>query len=292
MKKLFVGLAFALLAWGAQAQDALVVTTCGTLPTPYAVGSSQLPTVDVNGKLCLSVSSATNVTAAAVLTTNRLVVGDDGARGVKTADTTITGAYTFSGVVTAAAPVFTIPTLGVAAGTSLALNGATIGTNALAVTGTSAFSSDILLNSAGGFYVFASGGTGNRDAAVGHNLGNGNAGVGLASTSQIGWSSTADAGLGTAGTDVRITRLSAGVVQIGTNAANAAGALSAANMSLSGYLQSNNVILAAAAPTVAAAQIGYGSTTAAAANCNVAVPTPTACIVVNVAGTTRFIPYY
>jgi len=52
------------------------------------------------------------------------------------------------------------------------------------------------------------------------------------------------------------------------------------------------VIATAAAPTVAAAQIGYGSTTAAAANCNVAVPTPTGCVVINVAGTTRYIPYY
>ncbi len=97
MKKLFVGLALALFAWGAQAQDALVVTTCGTLPTPYTAGSSRLPTVDVNGKLCLSVSSATNVTAAAVLTQNQIVVGADGARGVKSADTTITGDYSFSG---------------------------------------------------------------------------------------------------------------------------------------------------------------------------------------------------
>lgn len=55
---------------------------------------------------------------------------------------------------------------------------------------------------------------------------------------------------------------------------------------------SGGVTLTAAAPTVAAAQIGYGSTTAAAANCNVAVPTPTGCVVINVAGTTRYIPYY
>ncbi len=52
------------------------------------------------------------------------------------------------------------------------------------------------------------------------------------------------------------------------------------------------VNVAAAALTATAGQISYGSTTAAAANCNVAVPTPTACIVVNVAGTVRYIPYY
>jgi hypothetical protein len=49
-------------------------------------------------------------------------------------------------------------------------------------------------------------------------------------------------------------------------------------------------ILIAAAPTVAASQIGLGSTTAAVANCG--VTGPTACMVINVAGTTRYVPYY
>ena len=53
-----------------------------------------------------------------------------------------------------------------------------------------------------------------------------------------------------------------------------------------------------AAPTVGSAQIGYGSTTASATNCDVAFPgsagivSATACIVVNVAGTTGYIPYF
>lgn len=34
------------------AQDALVVAVCGTLPSPYAVGSTRLWTVDTTGKLC------------------------------------------------------------------------------------------------------------------------------------------------------------------------------------------------------------------------------------------------
>lgn len=50
-----------------------------------------------------------------------------------------------------------------------------------------------------------------------------------------------------------------------------------------------NVIATAAAPTVATAQIGYGSTTAAASNCLVAA---TACVIINVAGTTRYVPYF
>lgn len=68
----------------------------------------------------------------------------------KTYDTAGTGnSFSINGVVVtantgtgavarAAAPTFTTPTLGVAAATSLALGGATIGSNALAVTGTSA----------------------------------------------------------------------------------------------------------------------------------------------------------
>jgi hypothetical protein len=55
------------------------------------------------------------------------------------------GEYTISGtgsVAMTTSPAFTTPSLGVASGTSLALGGATIGTNALAVTGTTNISSD------------------------------------------------------------------------------------------------------------------------------------------------------
>ncbi len=53
---------------------------------------------------------------------------------------------------------------------------------------------------------------------------------------------------------------------------------------------SGGIILAGgAAPTVAAAQIGFGSTTAVVANCGGAA---TACLVINVAGTIRYIPFY
>ena len=67
------------------------------------------------------------------------------------------------------------------------------------------------------------------------------------------------------------------------------------DMTITGALCQINfgtITLAAAAPTVAAAHVGIGGTVAAAANCNVAVPTPTACLVINVAGTTRYVPYY
>jgi len=52
----------------------------------------------------------------------------------------------------------------------------------------------------------------------------------------------------------------------------------------------NTLVLTAAAPTVASAQVGFGSTTAVVANCG--TTGPTACLVVNIAGTVHYIPYY
>lgn len=49
-------------------------------------------------------------------------------------------------VARAAGPTFTTPALGIATGTSLALNGATIGTNDLALTGTSLFGNDLTVS--------------------------------------------------------------------------------------------------------------------------------------------------
>jgi hypothetical protein len=54
---------------------------------------------------------------------------------------------------------------------------------------------------------------------------------------------------------------------------------------------SNTVVLTAAAPTVAASQVGLGGTTAAASNCNTVGTSPAACLVVNIAGTVHYIPY-
>jgi hypothetical protein len=51
MKYVLAILAF-LFCGAAQAQDALVVATCGTLPLAYAPGATRLLTVDTTGKLC------------------------------------------------------------------------------------------------------------------------------------------------------------------------------------------------------------------------------------------------
>jgi hypothetical protein len=57
-----------------------------------------------------------------------------------------------------------------------------------------------------------------------------------------------------------------------------------------GSLGMSTLTLVAAAPTVAASQVGFGGTTAAAANCGTL--SETACLVINVAGTTRYVPYF
>lgn len=56
-------------------------------------------------------------------------------------------------------------------------------------------------------------------------------------------------------------------------------------------INTTTAILTAVAPTVAAAQVGFGSTTAVSSNCGTLLG-GSACLVINVAGTTRYVPYY
>jgi len=87
-------------------------------------------------------------------------LADDSADApITAAAATFSGALTYGGVtlsnsvtgtgsmVLSASPTLTTPALGVATATSLALGGATIGTNALAVTGTASFSSSVAATS-------------------------------------------------------------------------------------------------------------------------------------------------
>lgn len=84
-----------------------------------------------------SVSLVVGSTAISSGTTTRILYDNAG----------ILGEYTISGsgtvVAMATSPVFTTPTLGVAGGTSLALNSCTIGSNGFCVTGTAAISSTL-----------------------------------------------------------------------------------------------------------------------------------------------------
>lgn len=87
------------------------------------------------------------------------------------------------------------------------------------------------------------------------------------------------------GTDAGISRLGAASLALGNGAAG----------DFTGALKLGNEILTSAAPTVAAAQVGLGSTTATTANtgANGAPPAQVAgYLIINVAGTIMKIPYY
>ncbi len=83
MKKVLVllGLLFATPAW---AQDALVVTTCGSLPQAYAAGSTRQPTVDVNGNTCVGSTSSSGVAVT-------IADGADVAEGAKADSAWVSG---------------------------------------------------------------------------------------------------------------------------------------------------------------------------------------------------------
>lgn len=60
---------------------------------------------------------------------------------------------------------------------------------------------------------------------------------------------------------------------------------------VTGGLNTNTITATAVAPTVGGGQVGYGGTTAAASNCG-SLASSTGCLVINVAGTTRYVPFY
>lgn len=151
---------------------------------------------------------------------------------------------TSTNVVFSTSPSLTTPALGVATATSVAINGATIGTNSLAVTGTANISSTLTLGvgSAGtpsinvsdantGFFRSGS-------SQVALSLGGStaifyeNASIGQIFTSGfgLGWSSSTTI----ATRDASLSRNAAGVLQFGTTALNASGAWLAAKGTLTG----------------------------------------------------------
>lgn len=156
------------------------------------------------------------------------------------------------------------PTLGVANGTSLALGGATIGSNALAVTGTiavttSSFGAAVftrstaasgigftLVNGNGQSVNFGEGGT-TQGFFAGVTAGNNffsvtDGAFQLQSTSAFGWGDNATATSGTR--DTTLSRNAAGVTQFGTTAANASGAwLAAKGTLISGTLADQAQVL-------------------------------------------------
>lgn len=106
---------------------------------PGGSGSGTVTSVSVvttNG-LAGSVATATTTPAITLRTTITGILSGNGT-AISAASTTGSGS-----VVLATTPTLVTPVLGVATGTSLALGGATIGSNALAVTGTTAFGGNV-----------------------------------------------------------------------------------------------------------------------------------------------------
>lgn len=163
--------------------------------------------------------------------------------------TTLQGALTYGGVtlsnavtgtgnmVLSASPTGTGTwALPIVQATSVAIGGATIGTNALAVTGTSAFSStiygdtttpNITLSNANGAALnygsssaFVAGGAAHIDISSAAKLQVSSGAVNIASASTLGWTSS---GAASGTLDTNLSRLAAGVAQFGTSAANTSG---------------------------------------------------------------------
>jgi hypothetical protein len=193
--------------------------------------------------------TAANLTAGTV-TTNANLTGPITSVGNATSIAAQTG--TGNTFVTQISPSLTTPNINVATGTSLALGGATIGSNALAVTGTANISAAITQTnnnySAGFFASTTSGigvggangflsGSGNQltfltGGAEALTIKAGNGGLMMQAANSFGWVDSSDTENGTYGT--RFSRVSAGVVQLGTTANNALGSLNLTNLTGTG----------------------------------------------------------
>lgn len=66
MKKFLIALLLLLPSFAHAQSGARVVAVCGTLPLAYPAGSTQPPTVDINGNMCLSSPSSQSATQAPV----------------------------------------------------------------------------------------------------------------------------------------------------------------------------------------------------------------------------------
>lgn len=184
-------------------------------------------------------------------------------------------------------PTLVTPALGVAAGTSLAIGGATIGSNALAVTGTAAISGNTTLGSSA-LLLWSTDTSLSRNSANALQIGNGSGGGsgylllkglsvlnGGSSGFSIGWDSDAQLRGGSATSigwtsgnvssslDSILSRNAAGVIQFGTTAANAAGSWLATSAGVGGTPAiSASTHLNFSAGTTARSQARYAASTA------------------------------
>lgn len=174
--------------------------------------------------------------------------------------------------------------------TSLAIGGASIGSNALAVTGTGAFSGNVTVTGANllsSNLILATGG-------INNNAGGSSAAfdIGYTAPSEMQirsawvfrWSNSS--GIGTL--DTSLSRNTAGVLQVGTTAANALGSLNLTNLTATGIITVPGAAVAllttsATATSGAGAQVGTLTNAPSAGN-------PTSWLKISDNGVTRYIP--
>lgn len=132
----------------------------GTYPNPTVVGGSHItnasiansglanPSTTVNGQTCTLGSTCTVTAAASGVTIGTTTITSGTTTRILYDNAGVLGEYTLSGSGTVVAmqtgASFITPNINVAIGTSLALGGATIGTNTLAVTGAANISGNTL----------------------------------------------------------------------------------------------------------------------------------------------------
>src|SRR6202023_3597896 len=107
------------------------------------------PSTTVNGTTC-TLGSTCTISAAANLTVGTSTISSGTNGDIEFNNAGVLGEKGVTGtgsVVLATSPALVTPALGAATGTTLALGGATLGTNALAVTGTANFSSSLAASS-------------------------------------------------------------------------------------------------------------------------------------------------
>ncbi len=206
---------------------------------------------------------ATNLTGTAAGLTAGAVTGFTAGAGTLTGPGTSGVAATLANAETLTNKTLTTPTI----------SGAITGTSSASF-GAGASSVKLVANSTGTMSITKNVSS-TSDAIMGWN--SSALEVGMPSGIILCW--TGDANDPVFSTDLCLSRDATGVLDIGGATAKSKTAL----------LQFGNLMMTAAAPTVAASQVGLGSTTAAVANCGAVA---TACLIINVAGTTRYIPYY
>ena len=209
------------------------VTTSGTLALTVAGTSGGVPYF----------SGAATWASSATLTANALMIGG-GAGAAPSTTTTGTGVLTALGsavngsgaISLTTSPVLVTPTLGVAAGTSLALGGATLGSNALAVTGTVNVSGATTvggsLNVAGVQIDLTGGPIRGRSASFN---------IYAPSISVFGWGSGSNDNTGT--NDTGFSRISAGTIGVGTGTQGSiAGGMQMATLAIGGATIGSNAL--------------------------------------------------